>query len=208
MSYAGGLAGAMAGMGVRMSGTGESQDAQLPKYRDGEGGSPGVSGEGGSRGASGGPKVEAPIRPGRYVAGNRLSAEGRHLLERTFGRFGYDVRRTRIGFDRSVDFDDVALTNRDLLRINPDAWAEKTPYEQMQVLTHEITHSVQFDRLGYIDFRLRLARERLTHIFGGLYDVPDSLANQTLNQIDLVNPRYTLEGLATMMETFARTDLL
>jgi hypothetical protein len=75
----------------------------------------------------------------------------------------------------------------------------------MRLLTHEITHSVQFQKLGGGALRWRLGVERVTHAFGDVYDVPDELANIQLNAINVTDPRFTLEGIASRMEDFART---
>jgi hypothetical protein len=171
----------------------------LPRY---QGGAPGVSGEGGQHGAGGrGATGRGPFNPGPYVEGGRLSPLARSLLRPIFDRFGYDVARTQIRFDSSVS---TANANGDVIRINPEYWASRRPLQQTQLLTHEITHSVQFQRLGARSLRFRLGVERITHPFSN-YDVSNELADIPLSRINPVDSRFTLESIASRLEDFART---
>lgn len=173
----------------------------LPRY---QGGAPGVSGEGGQHGAGGGGATgRGPFNPGPYVEGGRLSPLARGLLRPIFDRFGYDVAQTQIRFDSSVS---TADTNGDVIRINPELWSNPkwNNLNRMKLLTHEITHSVQFQKLGASALRWRLGVERVTHAFGDVYEVPNELANIQLKGMNLTDPRFTLEGIASRMEDFAR----
>jgi RHS repeat-associated protein len=187
----------------RPPGAAAVQERGLPRY---EGGAPGVpSGEGGNGGAGGlAPNAAGRFDPGSYVDYDRLSPTARRLLRPIFDRFGYDVARIRIRFDAEVS---TADTNGDLIRINPDLWSNPkwNNYKRMQLLTHEVTHSVQFQNLGSGAMRWRVGVERVTHVFGDVYDVPNRLADTPLAGINVVDPRFTLEGIAARMEDFART---
>jgi RHS repeat-associated protein len=155
------------------------QAGAFPQYP--EGGAPAV--QGGYEGTGGRVPYGPAVDPGQYVSAGGLSPEARRLLKPVFDRFGYNLARTRINFSEAVRRGE---TDRDLISISPRFWSQATDLERMQVLTHEITHSVQFDRLGS-SLRWRLGVERVTHAF---------------NPVD---PRFTLESIASRMEDFAHT---
>jgi hypothetical protein len=175
----------------------------LPGYGGGASGV--VNGEGGFEGM--GSRAPAPFDPGSFLQPDspgryRLSGEALKLLRPTFERFGYDLGRIRVQFGRVSS---GAETDRDLITIDRGRWSTKQPLGRMQILTHEITHSIQFDELGYWHMRGRLGVERLTKGFEGVYDVTRNLDRLKLGQIDLIDSRFTLESIARKMEGFARS---
>jgi len=146
-----------------------------------------------------------PFVPGSYINDDRLSDEAKRLLKPTFDHFNFDLGRIRIEFTGLRN--DPAETDGDVIHIDRDSWrkADATPIKRMMILTHEITHSVQYDRLGYWKARLRFASERLKYGSEGVYEVPGSLDRLKLDKIDPVDTRFTLESIARRMEAFSRT---
>jgi RHS repeat-associated protein len=184
---------------------GQPGSGPTPVAAYGGGASSVVNAEGGFEGAGG--VDPAAFDPGRYLQPDapgtyRLSAEGRRALRPLFDRFGYDVGQMQIQFDPGVS---SAETNRDLVIVNPRLWSARTDYGKLQVLTHEATHSVQFQKLGSAGVRWRLGTERVKNLFGDVYDVTDELANVPQARINPIDERFTLESLATRMEDFVRT---
>jgi hypothetical protein len=84
-------------------------------------------------------------------------------------------------------------------------WSARSDYGKLQVLAHEATHSVQFQKLGSAGVRWRLGTERVKNLFGDVYDVTDELANVPQTRMNPIDERFTLESLATRMEDFVRT---
>jgi hypothetical protein len=153
--------GQVRGVGPRMA---------LPRYDTG--GAPGVN-VGGSEGTGGGSSPR--FDPGSFVRNGRLSAQAVELMR----PISVDSTTRRI----RVEFGNVrsgAETDGDLIRIDRALWIRRSPFEQMQVLVHETTHSAQFDTLGYWRTRWRLGVERITHGFEGVYDVPAQLERMKL----------------------------
>jgi hypothetical protein len=166
----------------------------LPKYRGYE------SGEGGGEGAPG--TARPTFRQGSFVDGGRLTPKAQELLNPIFRKFGYDLARAKITFEPGVD---TADTSGDHIRLNPDYWATTLDLKQMQILAHELTHSVQFQRLGTGGTLWRLGVESASHPFSDVYEVTDDLANTPLETLNPTDSRFTLEGIASRMEDFART---
>jgi hypothetical protein len=184
---------------------GQPGSGPTPVAAYGGGASSVVNAEGGFEGAGG--ADPAAFDPGRYLQPDapgtyRLSAEGRQALRPLFDRFGYDVGRMQIQFDPGVS---SAETNRDLVIVNPRLWSARSDYGKLQVLAHEATHSVQFQKLGSAGVRWRLGTERVKNLFGDVYDVTDELANVPQTRMNPIDERFTLESLATRMEDFVRT---
>ncbi len=170
------------------------QNQGLPRYRGYE------SGEGGGEGTNG--TSRPSFDQSSYVDNGRLTPKAQELLKPIFSRFGYDINRVKITFDPAVD---TADTSGDHIRLNPDYWSTRPNLKRMQILTHEITHSVQFQRLGSGGMRWRLGVESATHAFSDVYEVPDDLANTSLGRLNPTDSRFTLEAIASRMEDFART---
>jgi hypothetical protein len=65
---------------------------------------------------------------------------------------------------------------------------------KLGLLAHEITHSVQYDKIGYVEFG-----ERYTPEFNGNhanYFLSQSLANTPIGKVDVVSNYYTLDQIA------------
>ena len=132
-----------------------------------------------------------------------MSNEAKKLLKPTFDVLKFDLSRVRIEFTGIRG--NPAETDGDVIHIDRDYWRKAKPLKQMMILTHEITHSVQFDRLGYWKARMRFAAEKVKYGSDGVYDIPGELDRLKLNQINPIDSRFTLESIGARMEAFART---
>jgi RHS repeat-associated protein len=94
----------------------------------------------------------APQSP--YVQGGRVTEAGRKILQREFDRYNFDVRKIRVTFVHHLGQSGITLGDRILL---DDSFQYRTPYFQMRLLAHEITHSVQYRDLGRANFLERYA---------------------------------------------------
>jgi hypothetical protein len=61
--------------------------------------------------------------------------------------FAYNLARTRIVFGL-VPLGDPALTYKDTIILDPAAWMSRGSLRQSALLVHELTHCVQYYRLG------------------------------------------------------------
>jgi hypothetical protein len=80
--------------------------------------------------------------------------------------------------------------------LDPAEWNASKPFPQLHLLGHEIAHSVQFERLGYVNTRLRIGFERLMNDEEELYDVPGKLMHVKLGALNVGDSRFTLEQIA------------
>jgi len=126
-----------------------------------------------------------------------LSDEGTRLLRPTFDQLGYDLGKERFRFRPiSASGNPEAYTDRNLVTIDPGEWNGLRPGRQLRLLGHEISHSVQFERLGYVNTRLRVGFERLLNNEEELYDVPGKLMHIKLGSLNVGDSRFTLEQIA------------
>jgi hypothetical protein len=130
----------------------------------------------------------------------RLSAAGIARLGPLLSRFGYNVARARFSFADGLGA--AGEADGDFIRLDQGRWGQSSELEQRRVLTHELAHSAQFQKLGYTNARFRFAWEKITRPFS-VYDVADDLANMSLGQINIVDPRFTLESIAVRVYDFA-----
>jgi hypothetical protein len=129
---------------------------------------------------------------GRY----RLSAAGHQRLDRIFKPLGYDTNKAR--FVPQYGLRSPGETDANLIRLDPDDWAEMADPKQTEharVLAHEMTHSAQFEKLGYWSTRGRIGLERLTYPMSN-YSPPDALYKIPLGSLNVGDPRFSLEQIA------------
>ena len=106
----------------------------------------------------GGPGPNLTFDSGAYAY--RLSQMALQALQPVFDNFGYDARRVTIAFGSSTSTGrSAAFTVGDSIIINRSAWEARTPLQQRELLAHEITHSVQYARLGKARFLARYGPE-------------------------------------------------
>lgn len=82
--------------------------------------------------------------------------------------------------------------------INGTKWDAMSPRERIELMAHEITHSAQYDKLGYVGFLNRYRKETGR---SDNYIVPPELANTPIEEVDLTDPRYTLDQIAERVAT-------
>jgi hypothetical protein len=157
-------------------------------------------------GGTGGIAARAPARPGSARGSDwpgpnlvpdpsgltfRLSESARQALQPIFDRFGYDLRQTQIAFARLPDMVGAsAVAFGEGINISAVIWNTLTPREQLGLLSHEFTHSVQYRELGIIDFTIRYIDEYPQ------YGVPSDLNNILIEDLDPVDPNFALDEIA------------
>jgi hypothetical protein len=135
----------------------------------------------------------------------RLSPAAEVGLEQVFDKLGYDISGIVIQFGPT--FGNSAFTVGRVITVDADTWAQlwQTGGEkaQRELLAHEITHSIQYEKLGLDDFLVRYAKEHPR------YGVPGPFKAITpggLKGFDVVDPRYSLDELAdTVAQAFHTT---
>ena len=110
------------------------------------------------------PSPQAP-----FVKDGRITSAGRGILRRTFDRYNFNVGQIRVIFKHNLGQSGITLGNRVYL---DDSFQYRTPYQQMSLLAHEITHSVQYRDLGTGNF---LERYAVGYGRPDNYDVPSEL---------------------------------
>ena len=130
----------------------------------------------------------------------RLSASATARLAPIFAQLGYDVARVRVSFGWVAGSE--AGTEGDHVTIRSPFWRRISSLKQLQLVAHEATHSAQFVRLGKWGLWWRRLSEAVRYGPNGAYDVSDALANTQLGDLNVVDPRFTLESIATRVEDF------
>jgi hypothetical protein len=103
--------------------------------------------------------------------------------------------------DITVTFTDVwgdapSYTLWSTIFMDLEVWRAETEEQQFRSLVHEVTHCVQYERLGAWAFFQRYHTE---HKRKDNYDVPLWLSNTPVEQVDLVSSAFTLDQLAERM---------
>jgi hypothetical protein len=180
----------------------------IPRYGNGQGGAS-SSGSGGAEGASGGPNK--PINPGTFLEQNgdgsyRVSGEFmKHFGEAFRAALGYDPSRARIEFGWALG--DPAMTFNDTIIIDPGkGWGSWDKVAQAEVLVHEMTHCVQFDKAGAAAVLARRAVEDFR--YGKAAYVPSAALKAIVNlrALNVVDSRFTIESVATYVEQRLTAD--
>jgi hypothetical protein len=114
-----------------------------------------------------------------FVKDGRITSAGRNILQRTFGRYNFDVDQIRVTFKHNLGQAGITLGNRVLL---DDRFQYLRPYEQMSLLAHEITHSVQYRDLGKANF---LERYAVGYKQVDNYDIPTELWAVPTNKLSV-----------------------
>ena len=114
-----------------------------------------------------------------FVKDGRVTDAGRKILRRTFDRYNFDVDQIKVIFKRNLGQAGITLGNRVYL---DDRFQYLSPYRQMSLLAHEITHSVQYRDLGNANF---LERYAVGYKQPGNYDVPIELWAVPTNKLSV-----------------------
>jgi hypothetical protein len=124
-------------------------------------------------GAAGPPQPPAagsgPSPQSALVKYRRITDAAHTILQRTFDRYKFNSGQITVIFKHNLGQSGITLRNRVYL---DDSFQYRRPYDQMDLLAHEITHSVQYRDLGKANFL-----ERYTVGYGqpDNYDVPVEL---------------------------------
>jgi hypothetical protein len=95
---------------------------------------------------------QSPQAP--FIKDGRITDAGRQILRRTFDRYNFDVGQIKVILKHSLGQAGITFGNRVYL---DDSFGLLSPYRQMLLLAHEITHSVQYRDLGKANFLERYA---------------------------------------------------
>ncbi|HEY5374230.1 MAG TPA: DUF4157 domain-containing protein [Polyangiaceae bacterium] len=130
----------------------------------------------------------------------QLSPEGRGALRPTFDKLGYDVDTAR--FHVGYTIENAGGINRTIgnnVYLVASDWARATPDQQLFLLGHELTHSVQWTG-GAQQFVSLYLREEVAFDQAQQYGVSTSLANTPIEKLDTStnwnNRMYTLDEVA------------
>jgi hypothetical protein len=124
-----------------------------------------------------------------------LSDSARRSLQPLFDSFGFDVSCVTVRFAPSwrVGWKNDAYTLGDSITVNRNTWEGKGSVWRLGLLAHEVTHSVQYARLGYAGFLTRYGPEWFRD---RNYHVPPTLEAILLRLLDPVDRRFTLDQIA------------
>jgi RHS repeat-associated protein len=144
----------------------------------GQGSPPRVVQEGGFAPQGAAPGAGAsPQAP--FVKDGRITGAGRNILRRTFDRYNFDVDQIKVIFKKNLGQAGITLGNRVYL---DDSFQYLSPYRQMRLLAHEITHSVQYRDLGKANF---LERYAVGYKQVDNYDIPTELWAVPTNKLSV-----------------------
>ncbi len=134
-----------------------------------------------------------PIGGGQYV-----------LSDAARGRLGYAYRKFGGIPDATIRFGSVVGGNaetdfvkgRAVITIDRTAWVGAPEQIRMRTLAHEFVHPLQFQKLGRWNLIARNLGETLLNGPVDNYSVPDGLLDIPLEQLNIVDPRFSLEAIA------------
>lgn len=122
----------------------------------------------------------------------KLSDAAKEELGPLFAEKGYDVSKVRL--DPTGAFGRKGLTFGDTVFLT-DKFAGMDFGAQIELLGHEVTHSVQYQDLGTISFLLRYRQE--WHDSGGWpYGIPPALQATPIQLVNPIDQSYYLDQLA------------
>ena len=104
-----------------------------------------------------------------FVKDGRITDAGHTILQRTFDRYKFNSGQITVILKHNLGQSGITLGNRVYL---DDSFKYRRPYDQMSLLAHEITHSVQYRDLGKANF---LERYAVGYGQPDNYDVPIEL---------------------------------
>jgi hypothetical protein len=141
------------------------------------------------------------FNPGRYLERDpnnehayRLNAEGQKALAPAFQHTGKDLSEIRF-LPGEIAGDVPGLTLGDTVRLDVDVWNASTSDYRLGLLAHEVTHTVQFDQIGAAEFGARYIEEYALGP-GSNYDLPNTLRQTPITEVNMVDRAYTLDQIA------------
>ena len=134
-------------------------------------------------GAAGPPQPPAagsePSPQSPFVKDGRITDAAHTILQRTFDRYKFNSGQITVIFKHDLGQSGITLGNRVYL---DDSFQYRSPYRQMKLLAHEITHSVQYRDLGKANF---LERYAVRYGQPDNYDVPIELWTVPTDQLSV-----------------------
>jgi hypothetical protein len=135
-----------------------------------------------------------------------LSAHTKSRFQGLFSRFGLDLGK--LAFSIGGAFGQAGLTLGDTIFLET-GFPNRSHAHQLGLLSHEITHSIQYRKLGWGAFLLRYRREWKAS-GGDPYMRPGDPKWELLKSlhyatIDPVDPRFYLDSLCDRMRVAAET---
>ena len=115
-------------------------------------------------------------------------------LQSVFNHLGFDVTRGVFEFGQTGGAGAYTLGNTVI--INGGIWKYARPHQRMRTLAHELTHSVQYEKLGFSGFLSRYYDSDEFWRGRDNYRVPSDLAAIPMGALNVVDPRFTLDQIA------------
>jgi hypothetical protein len=118
-----------------------------------------------------------------------LSAAGVRYLQPFFDQWGPKVRYETFSFG-FVAGNAPAYTLASHVTLDEYQWRDALPVDRLGLLAHEMTHTVQMDRIGVLAF---LARYMGEHGSPSNYDIRDLAPEDLTGPFNPLDPRYTFD---------------
>jgi hypothetical protein len=126
-----------------------------------------------------------------------LAPAARLRLERAFGRFRIDL--SRLTFGTAGAFGQIGITFGDTILLSPD-FPTRPVAVQLGRLAHEIAHSIQYRRLGWVCFLSRYVREWRASGGNPYLNVGETRGKELMKipiaEVDPISPKFYLDELA------------
>jgi len=131
----------------------------------------------------------------------RLSPYAISVLKPIFDQYNFDLSQIEVDKVGILDHDTIGWTVGNTVHVDMDYWDESNNYGRLDLLAHEITHSVQYEQLGFVRFGLRYAAEflDLTPNTSFAPHAGFNSANYDTFYINSVHPALNLETLTNPM---------
>jgi hypothetical protein len=124
------------------------------------------------------------------------------VLQPVFQRWGLDVNTVRFALTRLAPGVQAQTHSENLVSISPDLAARQDGRPVLGALAHELMHVVQLRELGFQAANARSLVE--ANAYGdGVHDIPEELRDETLETLNPIDERFTLEAIAGRMREIA-----
>ena len=140
-----------------------------------------------------------PGFPGHFLTyegagGYRLSEAARKKLVPFFSQWNFDPTPVTFHFAELPPGTQGITPSKSRVLLDRDIWEALGPVFRLQLLTHELVHTAQYEKLGHVPAWLRFLREET---IPGSKIVPIELRRRDVSDIyDLTDTGFSLEQIA------------